>query len=160
MENTNRNVNLVGQKFGSLTVIKRSDKRGSRGLRTVPLWECACDCGTITYKATDVLKNKRVSACSECAHNYAVKKMHEGAGFVGGTQVTRLTSQKTSKNNTSGARGVYYVEKTNKWRARIKFRGKLINLGTFSTIEDATKARRRAEDKYFGEFIRSLNEEK
>lgn len=156
MEKTKRNVNLVGQKFGLLTVLRKSDKRGSRGARTVPLWECACDCGKITYKSTDVLRNKRVSSCAECAHFYAIKKMHEKAGFVGGTQVTRIVSQKTSKNNTSGERGVYYVEETGKWRARIRFKGKLINLGTFSTLQDASKARRRAEDEYFGEFLRSL----
>jgi len=34
-------VDMVGQKFGKLTVVKLSDQR----LRGKPLWECLCDCG-------------------------------------------------------------------------------------------------------------------
>ena len=52
---------LIGQQFGKLEVISRSDKRAPRGKRTVPLWECRCECGNITYKATDILKNDKLS---------------------------------------------------------------------------------------------------
>ena len=84
---------LIGQRFGRLEVIGRSDKRGSRGARTVPLWECRCDCGAITYKATDTLTNPDLSMCNECAGKYAAAKMRENAGFVDGTQISRIKTR-------------------------------------------------------------------
>lgn len=44
--------------------------------------------------------------------------------------------------NTSGYRGVGYVKKTGKWRARIVLEGKEIHLGMFDTPEEAGKARK------------------
>ena len=35
--------NLVGKKFGKLTVIKLSEKRNPTNNKI--LWECLCDCG-------------------------------------------------------------------------------------------------------------------
>ena len=76
--------NLIGRHFGKLEVIGRSDKRGSRGARTVLLWECRCECGAICYKATDTLTNPDLSMCNECVGKYAGEKMREKAGFVDG----------------------------------------------------------------------------
>ena len=150
--------NLVGQRFGKLTVISLSDKRGPRGARTVPLWECRCDCGTVVYKATDTLTNPDVSMCAACAEKYAAGKMREKAGFVDGTQISRIKSDKLSAVNTSGARGVYYDRHTGRWRARLKFKGKLMSFGSYANFEDAVKARKQAEAEYFGEFLTQYNE--
>ena len=66
-----------------------------------------------------------------------------------------------SKNNTSGATGVYYREGSNTWYGEIKYNYKKINLGTFDTFKEALETREKAELKYFGEngrnYIR-LNE--
>ena len=66
--------NLIGRRFGKLEVISRSGKRGSRGARTVPLWECRCECGNITYKATDTLTNPDLSMCNEWSANMQAKR--------------------------------------------------------------------------------------
>jgi len=145
--------NLVGKRFGKLEVIGRSDKRGSRGARTVPLWECRCDCGAICYKATDTLTNPEVSMCNDCAGKYAGEKMREKAGFVDGTQISRITSNKLIASNTSGARGVYFDKRTGLWRARLKFKGKLMNFGSYKNFDDAVKARKKAEQLVWGEFL-------
>lgn len=55
-------------------------------------------------------------------------------------------------NNTSGVTGVSWKEKIGKWQAQIGYRGKVIYIGVFDKLEEATKARREAEIKYFGEF--------
>lgn len=144
---------LTGRCFGKLEVICRSDKRGSRGARTVPLWECRCECGNITYKATDQLTNPNLSMCSKCAEKYAASKMREKAGYVGGTQISRIVSDKLNITNTSGARGVYYERRTGKWRARLRFRGQFYNLGTYLSFDDAVKARKQAESEYYGAFL-------
>lgn len=62
-------------------------------------------------------------------------------------------NHKRYSTNTSGHGGVY--KNRNRWRARIKVDNKLINLGSYENIEDAVKARKEAEKKYFGEFRRS-----
>ena len=61
-------------------------------------------------------------------------------------------NQKLSSNNTSGCKGVGYVKKRNKWSAKITVRKKVISLGYYNDYNDAVKARKEAEEKYFGEF--------
>lgn len=145
--------NMIGRRFGKLEVIGRSDKRAPRGTRTIPLWECRCDCGAITCKPTDVLTNSRISMCNDCVGKYATSKMREKAGFVDGTQISRIKSDKLIATNTSGARGVYYERKTGKWRARLQFKGKTYNFGTYANFEDAVRARKEAEQLIYGEFL-------
>lgn len=55
-------------------------------------------------------------------------------------------------NNTSGNTGVYWNKRTSKWIAYITVNGEYIYLGSFNNFEDAVKARKVAEDEYFGEF--------
>lgn len=148
--------NLIGRRFGKLEVIGRSAKRGSRGARAVPLWECRCECGVICYKATDTLTNPDLSMCNDCVGKYATAKMREKAGFVDGTQISRITSNKIIATNTSGARGVYLERKTGKWRARLRFKGKTYNFGTYANFDDAVKARKEAEQLIYGEFLEQM----
>jgi hypothetical protein len=82
--------------------------------------------------------------------------MRERAGFVGGTQISRIKSEKLSSTNTSGVRGVYFDKRTGKWRARLKFKGKLMNFGYYTKFEDAVKARREAESVIYGEFLEEI----
>ena len=56
------------------------------------------------------------------------------------------------RNNTSGHTGVYWVPGKQKWRSKITLKGKIIPLGYFKNIEDASRARRAAEDRFFGEY--------
>ena len=56
-----------------------------------------------------------------------------------------------NKNNTSGEKGVW-KKKSNKWVAEIWVNKKKITIGTYNTKEEATKARKEAEEKYFGEW--------
>ena len=145
--------NLIGRRFGKLEVIGRSDKRGSRGARTVPLWECRCECGAICYKATDTLTNPEISMCNDCVGKYATEKARAKAGFVDGTQISKIRSTKLIATNTSGCRGVYFDKNTGKWRARLKFKGKQMNFGSYTNFKDAVKARKEAEQKYWSKYI-------
>lgn len=64
-------------------------------------------------------------------------------------------NSKKRYDNKSGVTGVVWNARKNKWVARIKYNYKDIHLGYFENIEDAKKARREAEDKYFGEYAYS-----
>ncbi len=147
---------ITGQTYGKLTVLGRSDKRGKRGQRTVMLWECRCECGAITYKAKDTLTNPDLSMCSECAGKYAAAKARKCAGFVEGTQLSKIRDMSPSAANTSGHRGVYYESKFDRWRAEIKFQRKRYYLGTYKNKEDAIKARLAAEADMFEPFLEKL----
>lgn len=144
---------LTGRTFGKLEVLGRSDKRNSRGARTTPMWECRCECGAITYKATDTLTNPDLSMCAACAAKYAAEKARAEAGFVEGTQLSKIKNMTPSAANTSGYRGIYYEPKFDRWRAQIIFRRKRYYLGTYKNKEDAIKARQRAEEEFYGDFL-------
>ena len=144
---------LTGQVFGKLTVLGRSQKRGARGKRTTPMWECRCECGAITHKATDTLKNPDQSMCKACADQRHAKAARDCAGFVDGTQLTKIRDMKPTAANTSGCRGVYYDRRTNRYRARLTFQGRILSFGSYARFEDAVKARQRAEEEIFGKFL-------
>lgn len=145
---------LTGRVFGRLTVIGKSDKRSPRGNRTVPMWECRCECGEITYRTADTLNMRGdTSMCSDCAAKYTAEAARECAGFVDGTMLSKIIDPKPSSNNTSGYCGVYYDKNIKKYRAQLKFKGKVMKFGCFSKIEDAVAARKKAEEEYFETFI-------
>jgi hypothetical protein len=56
-------------------------------------------------------------------------------------------------NNKSGVRGVCWHKGAGKWFAQIQVNRKVINLGYYDRKEDAIEARRKANDRYFGESI-------
>lgn len=145
---------LTGQRFGKLVVTGQAES-SARGQRR---WKCKCDCGNITYKATDTLTNSDVSMCKECAEKYCASKAREKAGFTEGTQVSKIKYVAGSSHNLSGVRGVYLDRKTGRYRARIKFKGKLYNLGSYSTLDEAVKARKWGEEEYFGSFLAGYEE--
>jgi len=60
-------------------------------------------------------------------------------------------SNRLSGKNTSGVIGVNWSS-TNKWKSSISVNRNTITLGYFENFEDAVKARKEAEEKYFGEY--------
>jgi hypothetical protein len=60
------------------------------------------------------------------------------------------------QNNKSGYKGIlwYYHHGYNKWKASIRKDHKIYNLGYYDDINDAIKARKDAEIKFFGEYAR------
>ena len=70
------------------------------------------------------------------------------------THQENCMNQGINKNNKSGVSGVYWHKNSNKWKAQISYKNKLIYLGCFDNLEEATKARKDAEEEYFGEFAR------
>ena len=150
---------LTGQVFGRLTVLGRSEHRGSRGARTTPLWVCRCSCGAITEKAADSLSSQAESMCRACAAASASEKARDAAGYIGGTQLSKLSIGDNASDNSAGHRGVYHDKRNNTYRARIKFRGRTIDLGSYRKFEDAVAARREAQFEYFGTFLEALQKD-
>lgn len=61
-------------------------------------------------------------------------------------------NKKVQKNNTSGYPGVSWHSRDNIWEVHISIDNKLHYLGRYTQLEDAIKARKDAEEKYFGEY--------
>lgn len=64
--------NLIGQKFGVLTVIKETSERYSNG---EILWECQCDCGQRVVKRGFEIKQNRQTCGKNC--NFRKTKTHK-----------------------------------------------------------------------------------
>lgn len=56
-----KGIDLTGQRFGKLVVIRRADER-RRGNPSY-IWECRCDCGNTAYPAASNLRGHKVKSC-------------------------------------------------------------------------------------------------
>lgn len=126
---------LVGKRFGMLTVLEYAGKRDG-----MHRWKCKCDCGNETIVGQTLLQSGKTKSCG-CLQRECIK---DNLCLVAGTSVTKLERMKnrTISTNTSGHTGVYRQKKTGKWVAQIGFRNKRYYLGTYEKKEDAIQARK------------------
>jgi len=75
------------------------------------------------------------------------------------TRSQNCANQTTQKRSASGFKGVTFLAKLNKWRARIKVAQKEIYLGLYAEKETAAAAYNQAATQYFGEFANVNNME-
>lgn len=61
LENLSKKISydLIGKKFGKLTVINKTGLRKDRNI----IWECKCDCGNTHYVTSTLLINGKVKSC-------------------------------------------------------------------------------------------------
>jgi len=141
---------LTGQIFGQLTALRPTDRRSHRSV----VWECLCSCGNTVFRPASSLQGKYENqSCGCMLREIAVEKNRSNFHFVDGTRIESIKSQKLLSNNKSGVRGVHFDSNTGKWRAVIYFQSRQIHLGLFLDLNDATKARKIAEDLYFRPVI-------
>ena len=139
---------ITGVRSGMVTAIQKSDiiRRGS------VLWKCRCDCGKVFYTEAYKTHGKKIQSCG------CLSKKQPGPPvymrYIDGTCIEMLESKKLRSDNTSGYTGVQFHSKSGKWIATITFKGKAYNLGKYTDIYDAVKAREDAEEKLFGGFLR------
>ena len=68
------------------------------------------------------------------------------------THAENMANSRKRLDNTSGFKGVHWVERKRKWCAQIRFGGKPKHLGLFTSKEAAYAAYCDAAEKYHGEF--------
>lgn len=66
--------NLVGLRFGKLTVISLAERK-SYGSRSVVTWECLCDCGKMTRVSSQNIRQGQVKSCGCFAKEATSKRM-------------------------------------------------------------------------------------
>lgn len=138
---------LTGQKFGRLIAIK------SKNVNKRYKWYCECDCGNKIWVSTANLINGHTKSCGCLSRETASKNSNKyfsnyrKNNYIEGTSIVRLKS-KRSKNNCSGVRGVYFDNTSQKWIAKLTFRGKTYKK-SFRTKSEAINYRKYLEEKYF-----------
>lgn len=97
-----RLVDLTGQKFGKLTVIKRFVQNNNQNK---PLWECICDCGNMHIVDGNSLKSGSTQSC----------------GCIGNSRGEQIIKEILLKNNISFAQQVSFSDLKDKNVLRFDF---------------------------------------
>lgn len=143
---------LKGQKFGKLTVIEQTEERKYGRV----VWICKCDCGNIIKVSAGHLINGNTRSCG-CIRKEIAPTLLEKRGYVKGTAIGSIKSNKLFSTNKSGYKGINWLESSKKWNAQIMFQRKAYYLGAYDNIEDAIKIRKEAENEVFNKFIEWYN---
>lgn len=135
--NRGKGKDISGMEFGFITAIEPTDKRDRKDV----VWRCRCRCGTeLELPATRLILNNTLS-CG-CIQREFMKRANK---FFDGTSLEKsLKDTVTSTRSMSGYVGV--TRKRDKWQAYITYKRKHINLGVYSKLEDAIKARARGKE--------------
>ncbi len=148
----------IGKRFGRLMVTEYVAKRGGHHM-----WKCRCDCGNDIVATQSNLQTGHTVSCG-CRQ---AEVHRDNLKLIDGTSVTMLEkrSNRLLSSNSSGHTGVYLVKRTGKWAAQITFKRKTYYLGAYTDLQDAIRARCRAEevhqdflDWYYQEYLPTVKE--
>lgn len=130
--------NLTGMRFGNLIAIEPvKEKQVGRSI----CWRCRCMlCGKEKELPVNQLRKGVQTSCG-CAR---ANRLLETNGYIDGTSLKNVFSDKVNRNNTSGYKGVFW--KRGRWTASIQYKKKSYYLGSYDRLEDAVEARKEAED--------------
>lgn len=151
---------MIGQRFGRLTVLSESPKKG--------YVTCKCDCGNVcqVYKYSLTKSKNPTSSCGCRSREVArvtggnnirqnsARRLNMIAKY--GTNLDIIANTKPSRRNKSGRKGVWHDEAHGVYQAYISFRHKKYHLGTFRNFNDAVAARQEAEDRIFAPFLAEI----
>ena len=76
-----RSLNLTGQKIDKLTIIRYIGRRQQNNGRTIPQYECKCDCGNDVIRDQSYLLNKRIRHSCGCDAPYSVDNIPHSSSF-------------------------------------------------------------------------------
>lgn len=128
-----RSSDRIGQKFNKLTILQLVDKEKCKKRQLVL---CKCDCGNEKIMDLNAVVTGSIKSCG-CLQ------------YAFNTSLKYISSSEKPKDNTSGCKGVCWDCNKQKWYARIGIQGRNIHLGRFDDFQDAVKARKEAEKKYY-----------
>ena len=85
---------IINQRFGQLTVLKKSDKKGKYG---EIYWDCICDCGKEKTASGNNLKSMKIKSCG-CLRKKSKPNKHNLIGCVFGRLTVISESKQIIKN--------------------------------------------------------------
>lgn len=129
----------INKKFNNLTLIRNLNKIDKNNSK-LALFKC--DCGNVKELVFTQVLNGNVKSCG-CMQG----KLSDESKEKQRDRILNFHKSSKFKNNRTGHSGVSKVK--DKYRVRICIHNKSIHLGYFENLEDAIKARKDAEIKYF-----------
>lgn len=146
-----RLVNLVGKRYGMLTVLNRASYNKGKNV----VWMCQCDCGNVVDKVGSYLKIGDTQSCGcykKQVETENLRSQYE-AKRVDGVVKPLFKGQEPRKDSSTGYRGVsrYYTRKSKelRYRAWITVMGECYYKSGFMSAEDAYNIGRvELENKY------------
>lgn len=84
-------LNLIGQKFGELTVIKKSEQKKNNRVA----WECLCSCGNMTTVITNHLTSGHTKSCG-CLQKKVASQMNPAVDITNQRFGKLVAIEKTS----------------------------------------------------------------
>lgn len=142
---TRKGIELSGKRFGRLTALEPTEKRSHNSI----VWKCQCACGNIVEVAANQLTSGNTQSCGCLQSELADPKKY--MNYIDHTCVESIRSKAVRKDNTSGYTGVR--KQRGKWIAQINFQKVKYYLGSFESMEEAIRVRKRAEQLLHDGFI-------
>ena len=150
---------IRGQKFGRLTVIKRSGTATNGNA----LWLCQCSCGNTTSVDSYALRHGRAKSCGCLTREKRARlirrnpKAVASMGRLSNLKIrdhhTDLPSKIMSKRNKSGVIGVSWDTNSQRWVATFFYKGTYLLHKPFLHFEDAVIARQTMERRYLNKEV-------
>jgi hypothetical protein len=147
----------VGDKFFHWTVIKNMGR----------IILCECDCKNKTRREIPgkYLLRGETKSCG-CKRGESQSKGQRIGKEIGLKIMNEIHAaglypsyeKKTNKNSSTGITGVSINRRDGKYRAYISVDHKSIHLGLYDTLDEAAKARKEAEEKYFSDRKQRVEE--
>lgn len=148
---------LTGKRFGRLEVIKLVDLDKPTRNGIIHGWLCKCDCGNEVVCTSKQLNSRKKTSCG-CAVVDALLSDNRNQRYDG-TMITAINPErKANVNSKTGVKGVYWSNREQCYIAEIGVKNRNIKIGRFHNLEEAKKARQRAEEEYFEPIIKEFNE--
>lgn len=140
-----RNQNLIGQKFGHLTVISKSDKRGTQNQYK---WVCQCDCGRKTLVTTSALNSGITKSCGHLRDQVAKENLQ----FSQERHLKQL-NKKPPVTNTSGYKNISLCRRHGKtyYRVHVMYDKKQHSYFAHS-LSEALEAREKLRKKWWPNY--------
>ena len=152
---------ITGKRFSKLTVESRIIEPNVEPFAMK--WKCRCDCGKEITATTLALQAGLIVSCGcTAADEVTLDLANVNRGNIERTNTLILQGALDGvmyENNKSGVRGVYFSTTFQNYWAHIVFQGKRYHLGSYKTIEEAKRAREKAEDILYAGFMEHYEED-
>lgn len=126
---------LSGTETGNFKIVDRAFSKNQR-----VWWNCICKhCGSSVILNSNLIDNQTSCGCRRGASKGYMDSIRDPE--------SRKSTKPTARNST-GVRGVYFNKRKNRYQAFINVDKKTKYLGSYVSLEEASKIRREAEEKY------------
>lgn len=153
MHRAPRVIDITSQRFGRLVAIQKEGATTSGDV----VWLCQCDCGNRVVVSSYSLRNHVTKSCG-CLrrdigrdlfkHDDRFLSNQGDSHHLSDENGVSFASTKIGTRNTSGVIGVSWDKQSEKWNARLYYKGRYVLLKAFGHFNEAVAARKEAESKY------------